>query len=84
MNLVPEAGNAPVSTPAIEQVDALLSTPDAAMHLGGFKPATLEQWRWHNRGPRFVKLGRCIRYRRSDLDLYINERIHGTAETLAA
>ena len=83
MKVVSDAGNgtARIQVPGPEH--DMLSTPAAARYLGDFKPATLEQWRWHNRGPRFVKLGRCVRYRKSDLDMFINERINSTSETLA-
>jgi predicted DNA-binding transcriptional regulator AlpA len=82
MKVVADAGNGTASMPVVEQSE-MLSTTDAALYLGDFKPATLEQWRWHNRGPQFVKLGRCVRYRKSDLNTYIDERIQGTSEMLA-
>ena len=34
--------------------------------------ATLRNWRWLGEGPRFVKLGkRTVRYRRADVDAFI-------------
>lgn len=36
---------------------------------------TLEQWRWRGIGPRFLKLGRLVRYRRSDVDAWLAERV---------
>ncbi len=66
-------------------VSALLDTPEAAAYLGNLKPATLEQWRWTGKGPRFVKIGRNCRYRKADLDSYIDERVYGsTTEAQAA
>lgn len=50
-----------------------LTTPQAAAYLG-LQPATLEQWRWSGRGPRFIKLGRACRYRVADLDAYMESR----------
>ena len=50
-----------------------LTTPQAAAYLG-LRPATLEQWRWSGRGPRFIKLGRACRYRLSDLEQFIESR----------
>lgn len=32
---------------------------------------TLRNWRWRRIGPPYVKMGRAIRYRVSDLDAYI-------------
>ena len=29
---------------------------------------TLKDWRYHNRGPKFVKLGQQVRYRLRDLE----------------
>lgn len=37
-------------------------------------PKTLEQWRWRGEGPRFFKLGRMVRYRRSDLEAWLSVR----------
>lgn len=51
----------------------ILTTPQAALLLN-LKPATLEQWRWSGRGPRFVKIGRSCRYCRADLEAFIRER----------
>lgn len=50
-----------------------LTTPQAAAYLG-VQPATLEQWRWSGRGPRFIKMGRACRYRLVDLDSYMESR----------
>jgi len=49
---------------------ALLDTQAAADVLG-LSPNTLSRWRWSGSGPRFVKLGRAVRYRREDLDQFI-------------
>ena len=49
-----------------------LTTNQAAEALG-VKPATLEVWRCQGRGPRFLKLGRVVRYRQSDLEAFLNE-----------
>jgi helix-turn-helix protein len=34
-------------------------------------PATLQKWRWEGKGPRFLKVGRLVRYRRSELERYL-------------
>ena len=36
---------------------------------------TLEKWRVYGTGPRFYKLGRKVRYRRRDLDAWIESRL---------
>jgi excisionase family DNA binding protein len=33
--------------------------------------ATLANWRYQGRGPRFVKVGRHVRYRRSDVEAWL-------------
>jgi excisionase family DNA binding protein len=59
---------APVSAPPI------LRTAEAAAFLN-VQPSTLEQWRWNGKGPRFVKIGRSVRYRQSDLDDFLEARV---------
>ena len=49
--------------------DRLLTTREAA-ELLRVKESTLEQWRWNGKGPQFVKLGRCVRYRQADLEAF--------------
>lgn len=51
-----------------------LRTPEAAAYLN-VQPATLEQWRWNGRGPRFAKIGRSVRYRLADLEAFLEERV---------
>ena len=43
-----------------------LSSAQAAAFLG-VKVATLSDWRYRGRGPRYVKMGRRVHYRYSDL-----------------
>lgn len=42
------------------------------------KETTLEQWRWNGKSPRFIKMGRCVRYRKADLEAFMNERVYGS------
>ena len=51
-----------------------LTTKQAAEKLQ-VKETTLEQWRWNGKGPRFIKLGRCVRYREADLESFQNDRV---------
>ena len=49
------------------------------------KETTLEQWRWNGKSPRYIKMGRCVRYRKADLETFMNERVYGnTTEATAA
>ncbi len=58
--------------------DTLLTTRQAA-ELLNLKESTLEQWRWQGKGPQFVKLGRCVRYRRADLEAFTEGNIFRSA-----
>jgi excisionase family DNA binding protein len=69
---------------AVAIAAAALRTPEAAAYLN-VQPATLEQWRWNGRGPRFVKIGRSVRYRHADLDEFLGSRVFSnTTEAQAA
>ena len=48
----------------------LLSEAQAADFLN-LSACTLQQWRSKGRGPQFVKLNRMVRYRRSDIDAFV-------------
>lgn len=61
-----------------------LTTVEAADYLG-LQRTTLEAWRCRGGGPAFVKLGRAVRYRRADLDAWIDSRVRAnTSEGAAA
>lgn len=67
-------------------VDAriVLTNKEAARKLG-ISHRTLEDWRLTNRGPRFVKLGRLVRYRLPDLlDFMDRNSFMNTAQAAAA
>jgi predicted DNA-binding transcriptional regulator AlpA len=53
-------------TPVTPVPDKLLTEKDVAPILG-VSVYTLQRWRVRRVGPRYVKLGRAIRYRMSDL-----------------
>ena len=53
----------------------LLTTEQAAALLG-LKPRALESWRYRGCGPIYVRVSaRSIRYRKSDLDAWIEEHL---------
>ena len=54
--------------------NALLDEREASTYLK-ISPRTIQTWRLTGEGPAFVKIGRAVRYRRSDLDAYISTRI---------
>lgn len=52
----------------------MVDTDGAARHLC-LAPNTLEKLRVTGGGPKFAKLGRAVRYRISDLDRWVEERM---------
>ena len=61
-----------------------LTTKQAAARLT-LSPNTLEVWRVRGKGPRYVKLGRAVRYRESDLDEFVEKGTRGnTSDVVAA
>ena len=48
----------------------LLNPGAAAIYLDA-SPITLAMWRGQSRGPKYVKLGRLVKYDVADLDTYI-------------
>lgn len=54
-----------------------LDTPSVVADRLGLPQKTLAQWRYLGRGPRWVKIGRHVRYRRSDVDGWLAANTHG-------
>jgi excisionase family DNA binding protein len=53
----------------------LLTTDDVA-EMTGLSPETLAQWRWLKKEIPFVRLGKkCVRYRQSDIDAWLEKRL---------
>ena len=53
-----------------------LLTPAEFAKIASVSVETLAQWRSQKRGPPYVKISRnCVRYRQSDLDGWLMERI---------
>ena len=69
---------------AVAVSTALLTTAEAAAYLNQ-KPSTLEQHRWQGIGCPFVKIGRSVRYRLTDLEAHVENRVFSsTTEAQAA
>jgi len=47
---------------------------DQAAEVLSVRPRTMESWRCRGGGPPFVRIGRHVRYRLSDLHAWIDER----------
>lgn len=64
-----------------ERASPFLTTEEAAKYLG-LKRSTLEAWRCRGGGPKFIRLGRAVRYRSGDLEAWIESRTRSnTSET---
>jgi hypothetical protein len=51
----------------------------AGLYVGGtdcpISPRTMQRWRQQGTGPRFLRVGNLVRYRRADLDQWLSTRI---------
>lgn len=56
-----------------DHTDPMLDQPSTAEYLD-VSERTLEDWRQKKRGPAYVRIGRLIRYRQSDLDAWLKVR----------
>ena len=64
-------------TPTTAARPELLTTNEAAAYLGT-TPGTLAVWRCTKTvNVPFIKVGRLVRYRKSDLDRFLTENLHG-------
>lgn len=61
----------------MEQEHTLLSTKLLARRWN-IAPRTLERWRAEDRGPQFVRIGRHIRYRQTDILAFETMQIEAT------
>lgn len=68
--------------------DPLFNEEAAAEYLGGaaspISVRTMQRWRLEGAGPSFIKLGRLVRYRQSDLDDFIQGHRIDSTSTLVA
>ena len=53
-----------------------LLTPENLATRWNVTPATLSQWRWNGRGPRFFKMNKAVRYRIQDIERFEEQNIH--------
>jgi len=55
------------------QFETLMDAPATAGFLGVAVP-TLADWRTKGIGPTYIKVGRCVRYRLTDLESWLTSR----------
>lgn len=60
----------------------LMNESQSAAYLGSLTAKTLQAWRVRGGGPAFIKVGRLVRYRQSDLDAWIESRRHESTSKL--
>ena len=78
----PEAASESDTSPHHPQtVDAYLSDRELAERTGT-RPQTWRKWRLQGRGPRYVKIGRLVRYRWRDVQAWLDSRtVENTAQS---
>jgi len=59
-----------------EATTDLIDEPTLAARLGVSR-STLQSWRYAGRGPRYIKLGRMVRYCTADVDAYLRANTRG-------
>ena len=59
-----------------------LITPSDAAILLCVSPATLRKWRWEGKGPKFIKIGRKVAYRDSDINAFIDSQVRCSTSDL--
>lgn len=59
-----------------------MNTPEAARYVRLSKP-TLERFRISGDGPAYVKLGGAVRYRKADLDAWLESRVTRSTSEVA-
>ena len=58
----------------MNNLDPLLTAQQLAEYLE-VPPATLYAWRYRREGPQGFRAGRHLRYRKSDIDQWINDQL---------
>src|SRR5687767_100651 len=71
----------PAQTVTKPVTDSPAATERYASKYINFSPAALRKWRREGRGPAYVRVGRSIRYRIADLDLWLSRHRIVTRES---
>jgi len=70
---------------ALSVASSTILTATEVAEQTGLSVETLAQWRSQGKGPPYVKISRnCVRYRQSDLDGWLAERIVRTDQDLSS
>ncbi len=73
MQLVTEQNVSP--RPTLSAAVVVMTTRQAASYVG-LSVSTLNKWRCYGFGPKYLKLGRAVRYRQEELDRYLAGRLY--------
>lgn len=65
----------PATNRVIPPPIVIFTTREAAKYLG-LSMSTLNKWRCYGFGPKYLKLGRAVRYRQEELDRYLEGRLY--------
>ena len=57
-------------------IPVIILTTRQAAHYLGLSMTTLNKWRCYGFGPKYLKLGRAVRYRQEELDRYLESRLY--------
>ncbi|MCH7583464.1 MAG: helix-turn-helix domain-containing protein [Acidobacteria bacterium] len=60
----------------METRERLLTVQDLAQYLG-VPAGTLYQWRYRRQGPPGFRVGRHLRYRQADVEVWIEQQLQG-------
>lgn len=71
-------------TQSITATDPLLTPEEVSEILGGVPPATLKRWRTQRTGPVVLHIGRHVRYRRSEVEAWLQTKDREAAEWMAS
>lgn len=55
------------------EMHELITPAQLAIELGN-EVQTLSVWRLHKKGPKYIRVGRLIRYRRSDIEAWLDSQ----------
>lgn len=57
---------------SLADIPQFLTSAQAAKYLN-VNPRLMDDWRWRKRGPKFVKVGNSVRYKRDELEVFIHQ-----------
>ena len=71
----------------MDSTTTLYDEDAAGKYIGGSQSPvstrTMQRWRLEGVGPTYVKLGRLVRYRQSDLDAFLEERTRTSTSAMS-